>query len=70
VFVLTNYPLIPILEGNAYDAAKAAGVKHLVKLSGRHINSDFFGGTAIAAWHRESEQRLQSLGIAWTILRP
>jgi uncharacterized protein YbjT (DUF2867 family) len=70
VFVLSNSPLIAVLEGNAYDAAKAAGVKHVVKLSGRHINADFFVGTALASWHRESEQRLQSLGIPWTILRP
>jgi uncharacterized protein YbjT (DUF2867 family) len=69
-FVLSNYPLIAVLEGNAYVAAKAAGVKHIVKLSGRHVNADFFSGTAIAKWHAESEQHLQSLGISWTILRP
>jgi uncharacterized protein YbjT (DUF2867 family) len=70
VFVLSNYPVIAVAEGNAYVAAKAAGVKHIVKLSGRHVNSDFFSGTALAKWHTESEQRLQSLGIPWTILRP
>jgi (4-alkanoyl-5-oxo-2,5-dihydrofuran-3-yl)methyl phosphate reductase len=70
VFVLSNYPLIAVLEGNAYVAAKAAEVKQIVKLSGRHVNADFFSGTALAKWHIESEQRLQSLGIPWTILRP
>jgi uncharacterized protein YbjT (DUF2867 family) len=70
VFVLSNYPLVAVLEGNAYVAAKAAQVKHIVKLSGRHVNADFFSGTALAKWHIESEQRLQSLGIPWTILQP
>jgi uncharacterized protein YbjT (DUF2867 family) len=45
-------------------------VKHIVKLSGRHINADFFSPTAVAKAHIESEQHLQSLGIPWTILRP
>ena len=70
LFVLSNYPTIALFEGNAYDAAKAAGVARIVKLSGRHTNADFFCGTAVAASHSESEQRLQSLGIPWTILRP
>jgi uncharacterized protein YbjT (DUF2867 family) len=70
VFVLSNYPSVAVFEGNAYLAAKAAGVKHIVKLSGRHANADFFSGTAVAKGHTESEQRLQSLGIPWTILRP
>jgi uncharacterized protein YbjT (DUF2867 family) len=70
LFVLSNYPTIVAQETNAYAAARAAGVKHIVKLSGRHINADFFASTPLAGWHRESEQRLQSLGIAWTILRP
>jgi uncharacterized protein YbjT (DUF2867 family) len=70
VFVLSNYPVIAVAEGNAFVAAKAAGVKHIVKLSGRHTNADPFSATAVAKWHTESEERLQSLGIPWTILRP
>lgn len=70
VFVLSNYPSVALFEGNAFAAAKAAGVKRIVKLSGRHTNADFFSGTAVAKSHNESEQRLQSLGIPWTILRP
>ncbi|MGY3441260.1 SDR family oxidoreductase [Bradyrhizobium sp. USDA 4473] len=70
LFVLANFPTLLEQETNAYAAAKAAGVKHIVKLSARHINADFFAATPLAGWHRESEQRLQSLGIAWTILRP
>jgi uncharacterized protein YbjT (DUF2867 family) len=70
VFVLSNYPSIALFEGNAYAAAKAAGVKRIVKLSGRHTGADFFSRTPVAQSHNESEQRLQSLGIPWTILRP
>jgi uncharacterized protein YbjT (DUF2867 family) len=70
LFVLSNYPSVALFEGNAYTAAKAAGVKRIVKLSGRHTNTDFFSATPLAKSHNESEQRLQSLGIPWTILRP
>jgi uncharacterized protein YbjT (DUF2867 family) len=70
-FVLCNAsPLLPVLESNAFEAAKRAGVRHIVKLSGRHINADFMAKTALVAWHAPSEQRLQTLGIPWTILRP
>jgi uncharacterized protein YbjT (DUF2867 family) len=69
-FVVSTGPLIPVLEGNAFEAAKQAGVKHIVKLSGRHIGADFMARTPLVAWHAESEQHLQSLGLAWTILRP
>jgi uncharacterized protein YbjT (DUF2867 family) len=70
LFVLSNFPSIPVAEANAYEAARTAGIRHIVKLSARHIAADFFSGTVLASWHRESEQRLQSLGIPWTILRP
>jgi uncharacterized protein YbjT (DUF2867 family) len=70
LFVLSNYPSVALCETNAYAAAKAASVRRIVKLSGRHINADFFAGTALAQSHAESEERLQALGIPWTILRP
>jgi uncharacterized protein YbjT (DUF2867 family) len=70
VFVLSNYPSIVAAEGNAYAAAKAAGVQQIVKVSGRHTNAAPFSETAVAKWHTESEHRLQSLGFRWTILRP
>jgi uncharacterized protein YbjT (DUF2867 family) len=70
VFVLSNGLDLPTLEANAFDAAKKAGVKHIVKLSGRHLDADFLAGTVLAQWHSESERRLRTLGITWTILRP
>lgn len=69
-FILSNGPELAKLEANAFDAAKKAGVKHIVKLSGRHIDADFMAGTGLVRWHGESERRLRTLGIAWTILRP
>lgn len=70
VFVLSNYPSVALFETNAYAAAKAAGARRIVKLSGRHTNTDWFSATAVAQGHIESEQRLQTLGVPWTILRP
>ncbi|MBI3451372.1 MAG: SDR family oxidoreductase [Rhodospirillales bacterium] len=69
-FVVSNGADIAKLEANAFDAAKKAGVKHIVKLSGRHHDADFMAGAALARSHNESEERLRGLGIAWTILRP
>ena len=72
-FVLVNGPELDRLEANAFDAAKRAGVKHIVKMSGGiegDRKSDVMAGTVLLKWHRDSEQRLRELGINWTILRP
>ena len=63
-------PEFPELEGNAFIAAKKAGVKHIVKLSGFDVGMDFMADTPFVKWHSESEQRLRKIGVAWTILRP
>ena len=62
-------PEFPELEGNAFNAAKRAGVKRIVKQSS-FVMEDFMAGTPFAEWHGESEKRLCALGVAWTILRP
>ncbi|KAB2384870.1 SDR family oxidoreductase [Actinomadura montaniterrae] len=53
------------------DAAKAAGVPHIVKLSGKEAGVGFdlqgFQGTRE---HLEIEQYLEKSGVAWTHLRP
>ena len=71
-FVLApvNGPEFLELEGNAFDAARHAGVKHIVKLSGISGITTFLAKAPFGKWHTESEQRLRALGIAWTILRP
>lgn len=70
VFVIANGWDLHLLEGAAYDAAKAAGAKHIVKLGGRTADWPELAGTTTAEWHGESERRLQASGVAWTILRP
>jgi uncharacterized protein YbjT (DUF2867 family) len=55
------------LEGNFIDAAKRAGVKHLVKLS--VMRSGELPST-FQQWHRQIERHLEDSGIAWTHLRP
>lgn len=68
VFLLATGLDIPKLEANAVDAAKKAGVKHIVKLSA--AGAEIEPGIQLGRWHRESEKYLEESGIAWTILRP
>jgi uncharacterized protein YbjT (DUF2867 family) len=68
--VISNGVELDRLEGNAYDAAKRAGVRHIVKLSGRGVDWPVLQDSPTAQWHGESERRLKALGLAWTILRP
>jgi uncharacterized protein YbjT (DUF2867 family) len=53
------------------DAAKAAGVRHVIKLSGRETGLDFdpegFSGTRD---HAAIERYLEQSAVAWTQLRP
>lgn len=69
-FVLSAGPELAKLEGNAYDAAKRAGTKHIVKLSAFGLGTGIMDGAPGMEWHAESEKRLRALGTAWTILRP
>jgi len=68
-FVLSNGLSIQF-ERNAIHAAAKAGVKHIVKLAGRHLEADFFSDSEMARWHLDSEQALRSVGVPWTVLRP
>jgi uncharacterized protein YbjT (DUF2867 family) len=65
--VTSNLPNQVEVECNFIDAAKRAGVKHLVKLSvlgAGKLPSTF------QKWHREIEAHLEQSGIAWTHLQP
>ena len=55
------------LELNAVEAAKAAGVRHIVKLSVWQADREEF---EIARSHRMVEKAIESSGLAWTFLRP
>ena len=66
--------LIPFVPGfaelgaQAVDAAKAAGVKHVVKLSafGADASSDFW----LAKNHGQSDEAVANSGLGYTIIRP
>jgi uncharacterized protein YbjT (DUF2867 family) len=67
-FVVATGPELPELAGNAFDAAKKAGVKHIVFVSSwTTVNEP---GTQIGRWHVEAEAKLKASGVAWTILQP
>lgn len=55
------------LEAKAVDAAKKAGVKHVVKLSVFGADEEMF---TFARWHRPVEKQIEASGMAWTHLRP
>jgi len=50
------------------DAAKAAGVKHIVKLSA--MGADQEPGIQLGRWHRAIEKHIEASGLGWTFLRP
>lgn len=52
---------------NAIDAAKQAGVKHIIYTS--FIDADPASPSEIAVVHADTEQYLKASGMAWTILR-
>jgi uncharacterized protein YbjT (DUF2867 family) len=51
------------------DAARQAGVSHVVRVSFLNVGDDGIGGPLLA-WHREAEKLVEESGIAYTILRP
>jgi uncharacterized protein YbjT (DUF2867 family) len=69
VFLLP--PLLPnqLEVTNAFvDAAKRAGIRHVVKLSAIGVD-DETRPTAVK-WHRANEQHIRESGLAFTFLRP
>jgi uncharacterized protein YbjT (DUF2867 family) len=55
------------LELNVVEAAKAAGVRHIVKQSVMGAASESY---SLAKIHRPVERAIEASGIAWTFLRP
>jgi uncharacterized protein YbjT (DUF2867 family) len=66
VFLLSP-PGLNDKEAGVIDAAKSAGVKHVVKLSVWGAESEAF---SFARHHRPIEKHLEKSGLAYTILRP
>jgi uncharacterized protein YbjT (DUF2867 family) len=67
LFLLTAGVDGPRLEAKAIDAAKAAGIKHVVKLS---VLGAEFEAVSFGKWHRASEKKLEASGLQWTFIRP
>jgi uncharacterized protein YbjT (DUF2867 family) len=56
------------LGARLIDFAKAAGVKHIVKLSA--MGADFEPGIQLGRWHRTLERYIAGSGLTYTFLRP
>jgi uncharacterized protein YbjT (DUF2867 family) len=66
MFLVNSGPEIPARDELAAKVAKAAGVKHLVKLSSLDVKQ----GLAIGAWHERGEAAIRAAGIPFTFLQP
>ncbi|WP_280154389.1 NAD(P)H-binding protein [Piscinibacter sp. XHJ-5] len=55
-------------HGHFIDAARRAGVRHIVRHSVR--GAEPTSAVKICRWHAQSECELEASGIAWTHLRP
>lgn len=69
VFAVTTDPLRPDQDANLVEAAVAAGVRHVVKLSALAV-TDPAADDLITRWQRLNEERLRASGLEWTLLRP
>lgn len=67
VYLLSAGDQLSVHEANAIEAAKAAGVKLVVKhsVAGAQYNAPGF-----PSWHRAGEERLEASGIPYVLLRP
>jgi uncharacterized protein YbjT (DUF2867 family) len=68
VFSLTLGPQSGLHERNLAQAAKTAGVRHIVKLSA--MGGDGETKNDIRKWHDEGEQAIRETGIPLTVLYP
>lgn len=69
LFLLSNFePNQVQMQHNAIEAAKRAGVKHVVKLSALGAAKD--ATVSVGRWHAETEEELKKSGMKWTILQP
>ena len=65
-FLVNSGPEIPARDAAAAKAARAAGVRHLVKLSSMDVQH----GLAIGAWHERGEAAARASGVAFTFVQP
>ncbi|MBL7500388.1 NAD(P)H-binding protein [Frankia sp. CNm7] len=71
VFLLTA-PASPATHHDValLDAAVAAGVSRVVKLSAIGTGETDAHGREVGAWHRRAEEAVRASPMAWTVLRP
>jgi uncharacterized protein YbjT (DUF2867 family) len=67
MLISSSDPVMLEVQSGFIDAARAAGVKHVVKLSG--IMPDLTSPFRFARMHGEIERRLEASGMAFTHLR-
>jgi uncharacterized protein YbjT (DUF2867 family) len=67
MLISSSDPMMLEVQSNFIDAAKQAGVRHVVKLSG--IMPELTSAFRFARMHGEIEQRLEASGMAFTHLR-
>ena len=67
MLISSSDPVMLDVQSNFIDAAKQAGVKHVVKLSG--IMPELDSAFRFARMHGEIEKRLEASGMAFTHLR-
>jgi uncharacterized protein YbjT (DUF2867 family) len=66
LFLVNIGPRIPVRDELAARVAKAAGVKHIVKLSSLDVEH----GLAIGAWHEQGEAAIRASGVPFTFVQP
>jgi len=66
LFLVNSGPEIAARDEVAAKAAKAGGVKHLVKLSSMDVEQ----GLAIGAWHERGEAAIRASGVPFTFVQP
>jgi len=66
LFLVNSGPKISERDQAAANAARAAGVEHLVKLSSMDVEQ----GLAIGAWHERGEAAIRASGMRFTFVQP
>ncbi len=67
VFLLsTTSPQSPELQGNVVKAAKAKGIKHIVKIAARGSSPD--ADFNIGRWHGITEEEIRESGVPYTFI--
>jgi len=67
VYLLSAGDQLSVHEANVIEAAKAAGVKLIVKHS---VAGAQYKAPGFPSWHRAGEERLEASGIPYVFLRP